>query len=119
MRLVEPATVQHMRRLLIRMQSEVLEHCGGAISDTLRATINETDALIWKTINANKADIMDGEDICACQNCDWRGTIAQCDPIQDIFQRVAPGETMPAGECPDCGALTQVCRQVMKEAANG
>lgn len=40
-----------------------------------------------------------------CQNCDWRGTESQLDDIQDLHQRVDPGEPMPAGECPECGAL--------------
>ena len=26
-------------------------------------------------------------------------------PIPDIAEKVLPGEAMPAGECPDCGAL--------------
>lgn len=26
-------------------------------------------------------------------------------PPEDICERVLPGEPMPAGECPDCGAL--------------
>jgi len=27
------------------------------------------------------------------------------DEIHDIWERVEPGEVMPSGECPDCGAL--------------
>ena len=41
----------------------------------------------------------------ACQNCDWTGPEEALDPIKDIHQRVAPGEPMPSGECPKCGAL--------------
>ena len=26
-------------------------------------------------------------------------------PIADLSERVLPGDVMPAGECPDCGAL--------------
>ncbi len=40
-----------------------------------------------------------------CQNCGWRGAEERLEPIEDIFQRVDPGEPMPAGECPECGAL--------------
>lgn len=43
-----------------------------------------------------------------CQNCDWTGEEADCDPINDLQQRVAPGEPMPAGECPRCGSLCQL-----------
>lgn len=26
-------------------------------------------------------------------------------PFDDVFERVLPGERMPSGECPECGAL--------------
>lgn len=42
-----------------------------------------------------------------CQNCDWSGAIESCKPVQRLHERVAPGEPMPAGECPKCGALCQ------------
>jgi predicted RNA-binding Zn-ribbon protein involved in translation (DUF1610 family) len=38
-----------------------------------------------------------------CNNCDFASD--QLDNIKDIFDRVDPGELMPAGECPECGAL--------------
>jgi hypothetical protein len=41
-----------------------------------------------------------------CQNCG--GTYPESGlvtPIPDLEERVAPGESMPAGECPVCGAL--------------
>lgn len=41
----------------------------------------------------------------ACQNCDWRGPDEDLRPIHDVTARVAPGEPMPSGECPTCGAL--------------
>ena len=40
-----------------------------------------------------------------CENCSMRWAEHELLPIEDIFQRVAPGEPMPSGECPDCGAL--------------
>jgi uncharacterized Zn finger protein (UPF0148 family) len=42
---------------------------------------------------------------CQCENCDWTGTASELKPIADLEQRVAAGEIMPAGECPECGAL--------------
>ncbi len=42
-----------------------------------------------------------------CQNCGQRWPFAALKEIQHIHQRVAPGEPMPSGECPDCGALCQ------------
>lgn len=44
----------------------------------------------------------------SCDNCDWSGDIDDLKPIKDIYQRVAPGEVMPAGECPECGCLAHV-----------
>jgi hypothetical protein len=44
-----------------------------------------------------------------CQNCDFAtedgGDLL---PIQDLHMRVEPGEPIPAGECPECGALCAV-----------
>ena len=40
-----------------------------------------------------------------CQNCDGIFKARELKEITDIFERVDPGEVMPAGECPNCGAL--------------
>jgi uncharacterized protein len=42
---------------------------------------------------------------CRCQDCAWKGDEMDCNAIEDLFERVAPGEPMPSGECPTCGAL--------------
>lgn len=47
-----------------------------------------------------------------CQNCDWRGPADDCGPIKDIWERVAPGEPMPWGECPECGSLCQAAKAI-------
>lgn len=41
----------------------------------------------------------------ACANCDWTGAQSDTAEIRDFWSRVEPGEEMPAGECPECGAL--------------
>jgi hypothetical protein len=46
-----------------------------------------------------------------CQNCRWAGLVAETKPIKDYSQRVAPGEEMPCGECPECGALAHEAEQ--------
>src|SRR4051794_40201056 len=49
-----------------------------------------------------------------CQNCTekwYRVELVNVDNIPGIHERVAPGEPMPAGECPECGAL---CHEVTK-----
>ena len=45
---------------------------------------------------------------CECANCGRRFREEDLAPMEDIFQRVSPGEIMPAGECPDCGALAHL-----------
>lgn len=40
-----------------------------------------------------------------CADCGSCWHEDQLREIQDLMQRVAPGEIMPSGECPDCGAL--------------
>ncbi len=43
---------------------------------------------------------------CRCQNCGkgWREKDL-INPIPDLHERVDPGEPMPNGECPGCGAV--------------
>lgn len=43
--------------------------------------------------------------ICECDNCLWTGHTDELRPIQDLAERVTPGGIVPAGECPECGAL--------------
>lgn len=46
---------------------------------------------------------------CRCDNCDWRGLLsAVCPVVSDLEQRTMPGEEVPAGECPECGALAHL-----------
>lgn len=50
-----------------------------------------------------------------CQNCQQLWEESQLvNPIPDLYERVAPGEPMPSGECPvkECGAL---CQQIFRE----
>ena len=41
-----------------------------------------------------------------CQNCSWKGTVRQTEPLapRHLPERVLPGDVMPAGDCPECGA---------------
>lgn len=47
--------------------------------------------------------------LCSCDNCDWEGSITelrcQLAQIPDLAQRLDVGSEVPAGECPECGAL--------------
>lgn len=44
-----------------------------------------------------------------CRNCDWTGTFTEVRlPIRgDLYERLAPSEPMPCGDCPACGALAR------------
>lgn len=46
-----------------------------------------------------------GEITASCENCARQWLFQTLRPIRDLHQRVPPGEIMPAGECPECGAL--------------
>ena len=42
---------------------------------------------------------------CECQNCEWKGPQSDVLPIRNLVDRIGPGEIVPVGECPACGAL--------------
>lgn len=57
-------------------------------------------------IQAGTIIVQDGiETVFECQSCDWRGPESKLALIKDLTMRVSAGEPMPAGECPECGAL--------------
>ena len=39
-----------------------------------------------------------------CQYCGWNGPADQCGPLKNAWERLQPGDTVPAGECPKCNA---------------
>lgn len=51
------------------------------------------------------------ETACECANCDWKGAVEEVEQIQHFWERVEPGEIMPAGECPKCGALAHLVKR--------
>ena len=71
------------------------------------------DAAVGEILDALKDEVTDGDDVSECQNCkrEWPDSVL-INPIPDLMERVAPGESMPSGECPGCGA---VCQPVPKE----
>lgn len=40
-----------------------------------------------------------------CQNCDWQGHVDDLDPCGDLWERTTEGDTVWAGDCPECGAM--------------
>lgn len=49
-----------------------------------------------------------------CQNCGAVHDDSDLEEIEDIHERVEPGEEMPSGECPDCGCLCQPVKQTKR-----
>ena len=50
-----------------------------------------------------------------CQDCGWRGPVEDTKELRNVWDRVHPGDVMPAGECPvaGCGGaamLDDTCR---------
>lgn len=59
----------------------------------------------------------------ACQDCEWTGKAQELEEITDIQERIFPGEIVPAGQCPECGACahldeTQTPDQIADELCN-
>jgi hypothetical protein len=59
----------------------------------------------WEAVDGELEEEDEEEKMHECQNCQTMWDKSVLNPIKDIGQRVAPGEPMPSGECPDCGAL--------------
>ena len=43
-----------------------------------------------------------------CQYCGWNGPVDRCGPLKNAWERVCPGDIMPAGECPECNASAMI-----------
>lgn len=63
------------------------------------------------TENVAEPDLDDQEQFgdVRCQSCEREWDFADLDQIAHVTERVEPGEVMPAGQCPECGA---VCHDV-------
>lgn len=56
-----------------------------------------------------------------CENCGWAGDIGSLGrdlwETPDLNERLSPGETVPAGECPKCGTLAHLTEDIQDEPA--
>ncbi len=50
----------------------------------------------------------DHEVLCACADCGALTRFGNLDPIENPEQRIGAGEEVPAGQCPECGALAHL-----------
>ena len=53
-----------------------------------------------------------------CDNCGWKGDSADLGEYRDVHERVAPGEIMPAGECPECQCSAHLVEALAKHRAS-
>ena len=89
-------TPQEAARLAESLMSKRQQSCW--------TVIDETDGQQWR-IEAMEPEAPLPATF-KCQNCEATFSTAQeLSWIKRLTERVAPSEPMPAGECPECGAL--------------
>lgn len=55
-----------------------------------------------------------------CNNCDWEGDdsddgFTELGLCSDLYERLAPGEEIPAGDCPECRAFCYIVREEVED----
>ena len=65
--------------------------------------------MAWKVLENDPLDAY--FPVCECQDCGHRFPENRLKGIKDIHERAAPGEPMPSGECPECGAVCHVVQE--------
>ena len=48
-----------------------------------------------------------------CQDCGWTGPVEETEELRNVWDRVLPGDVMPAGQCPaeGCGGAAMLDRE--------
>src|SRR5258708_6035330 len=57
------------------------------------------------TVEVHETSWDASEPLSQCDNCQDIFPESELKPVEDLSERVAPGEPMPSGECPTCGAV--------------
>lgn len=85
--------------------------------DGLEITVDVENGGGSITTNLERAEVVsgvekyndEGKRSVYCGNCDWTGVESSLEEdlftTPDLADRLAPGEEVPVGTCPDCGAL--------------
>ena len=87
-----------------------LQKIGAKLDTSKTGTITSGDVreILEDTI---RGDMMDAiieplpEEKARCANCDKVFPVSKLDEAGDLYERVEAGGEVPAGECPECGAL--------------
>ena len=77
------------------------EHGGGIVGENAKGALN----LYESEMNADGFFRDLDKAIHKCENCGECWLEEELNEVEDLALRVAPGEPMPSGECPDCGAV--------------
>lgn len=85
------------------------EGCISYQSVSLPEVVIQTfDDAVNEIIEALKNEVSDGDDLSTCQNCDTTWPTSILFEVENLSMRVSPGEVMPSGECPACGAVCHI-----------
>ena len=80
------------------------------IEQARHGTLNDVECAMGRKIPQSQmrealGKALGEDEYAVCQNCETSFFWLDLDPIDDLRQRVETGEPLPAGQCPDCGAL--------------
>lgn len=102
----------HLRRAIVRyaeLDSDNSERTRGVITDLAVAdTVRKYRDSVKYPDSQTEAE----GPYARCQNCEAVWPESVLDKIVDLHERVWPGEPMPSGDCPVCGAL---CQRITKK----
>lgn len=88
----------------------ILSPYGGLLNiSNARASANAVSNHVAQTADGHTDPFV------TCSNCNWKGKESQCDEIDNISQRICAGETMPAGQCPECGSVAHLTNNVITD----
>jgi len=77
-----------------------------ALRDEIRTTLKTTVAAVdGPKRQPRQPEPQSQPETSRCENCEKVWQDSQLSAIEDVHERVAPGEPMPSGQCPECGAV--------------
>lgn len=105
-RVVPPFTVDQLQRLGINVSGDQDQPGLWQWFDTINQEGCDTSlSSMQKALQEASTYARENGGLTQCDNCShvWRED--QLKSVEKLSMRVAPGEAMPSGECPDCGCL--------------
>ena len=103
---IQEAVADQGRKLATRYRSASLRNQDDDVCVDGDATVSIGDddgayVMAWIWVNAYDLDELKYE----CQGCSATWDLEDLNEIEDIHQRVSPGDLMPYGQCPICGVV--------------